>query len=127
MWLGQFGSDQRAFELLDLFAEVAARHRYRRHCRRWRLAVQGQFQAKGETLGGVLQLAYVTGPVVTQQHGALGRLQGVWRQAMALAGGVGEVLEQHQDVIAAFAQRWNTQRRHVQAVIQVGAETPLVG
>ncbi|MNE37267.1 hypothetical protein D3C80_1311120 [compost metagenome] len=37
------------------------------------------------------------------------------------------MLEQHQDVIAALAQRWNTQRRDVQAVIQVGTEAPLVG
>ncbi|MNT75556.1 hypothetical protein D3C72_2144600 [compost metagenome] len=63
MWLGQFGGDQRAFELLDLFAEVTATDACHGLVGRGRyITVQGQFQAEGEALGGVLQLAYVARP-----------------------------------------------------------------
>ncbi|MNH31647.1 hypothetical protein D3C79_920310 [compost metagenome] len=48
-------------------------------------------------------------------------------QTVAFARGIGKMLEQHQNVIAAFTQRRNAQRRDVQAVVQVGAETALVG
>ncbi|MNZ95045.1 hypothetical protein D3C78_1141740 [compost metagenome] len=48
------------------------------------------------------------------------------RQAMASTGFIGKMLEQHQRIFAPFAQRWNPQRRNVQAVIQVGTETPLI-
>ncbi|MOA04867.1 hypothetical protein D3C78_1244400 [compost metagenome] len=46
---------------------------------------------------------------------------------MALRGAIGEVLEQQQDIVAPFAQRWNTQAGDVQAVIKVSTETAFVG
>jgi len=64
---------------------------------------------------------------VAQQHGALRRLQAVWRKTVALAGGIGKMLEQHQNIVAAFTQWRDTQRGDVQAVVKVGAEAALVG
>ena len=64
---------------------------------------------------------------MAQQLRALGGLQLAGAQAMALAGALGEVLEQQQDVVAALTQRRDAQRRDVQPVVEVGAKAPLVG
>ncbi|MCY1560360.1 hypothetical protein D9M68_974880 [compost metagenome] len=48
-------------------------------------------------------------------------------QTMTAAGALGEILEQQQGVLAALAQRRDTQWRDVQPVIQVGAEAAVVG
>ena len=88
-----------------------------------RLDEQAVAQHQG-TLQGVFQLAHVARPGVLQQRlaGAFGeQLVGVFMGGAAL----NEAARQRQDVLAAFAQRRNVQRQHVQAIEQVFAEAPL--
>eukprot|EP01034_Spumella_vulgaris_P026436 gene26436-33014_t len=47
--------------------------------------------------------------------------------SLAGAGFIGEMLEQHQRVLTAFAQGGNAQWRDVQAIVQVGTESALIG
>ena len=63
---GQFGGDQAFFELFDLLAQASGCGG--QHPGRMVLGViQGQFQAEGETLRGVLQFPYIARPAVAQQ------------------------------------------------------------
>ena len=77
----QLGRDQRTFEGFDLLAEPTVDRRQVR-----RVAVQRQFQAQGETFGGVLQFAHVARPWMTQQQRTLPWLQFTWRQGVAGGG-----------------------------------------
>ena len=75
-------------------------------------------------LDGVLQLAHVAGPVVGDQR--LHRLLGDpgRRRGRRVAELRQEVLHQQRDVVLALSQRRHMDGDHVQAVVQVLAETP---
>src|SRR5690606_35477522 len=73
----QLGGDQRALEGFHLRAAPAV-GRWQVRC----VAVQRELQAKGETLGGVLQFAHVARPWMTQQQRTLSWLQFARGQGM---------------------------------------------
>ncbi|RML82255.1 hypothetical protein APX70_02986 [Pseudomonas syringae pv. maculicola] len=63
---------------------------------------------------------------MAQQQRPLPRLEFVLGNTVAHAGRVGVMLKQHQRIFATLAQWRDTQRGHVQPVIQVSPETALI-
>ena len=73
-------------------------------------------------LDGVLQFAYVARPIVAHQAGLRCRRQ---RLALGLAFArdlVDEIVRQHRDVFAAFAERRHAERDHLQAIVEILAK-----
>src|SRR5690606_32831316 len=97
----QFRGDQRALEGFHLFAQARAT-RLGRCVGYFVDRLQAQWQAQGETFGGVLQFADIAGPGVAQKLAALFGTHLADRQTMAARGGLGEMLEQEQHVFAAL-------------------------
>ena len=123
----KLGSDQTFFIVFNLITQAAAHLIANREFALVGAIIERQLQAKCKALCNVLKFTHIARPVVAQQQCALRRLQHVGRQAMAHAGLVGKILEQHQHVFTALTQGSNAQRCNIETVIQVGAEPPLVG
>ena len=84
------------------------------------------FFVQHKTVGGVADLAHVAGPIVAEQFAQLAVADLRPRAPVTLHGLVHKVGEQRGDVLAAFTQRRQLQHRHVQPVVQVGAEAAFV-
>ena len=71
-----------------------------------------------------MQLAYVAGPGVIEQHPRRLHIEILEALVLFLCVALQQVTRQQQYILAALAQRWQAQRDHVQAVVKIFTKTP---
>ena len=90
--------------------------------------VHGQAHVVGQCAGAlqhVAQLAHVARPVVARQQRNGRRVDVAHRRARAGGQLFEQILRQLVQIGQTFTQRWQPDRKHAQAVVQIRAETAL--